>query len=103
MHLPLTSPEELDARPGGVSSIAECQQWGAIQASQGANYFHFDQATEECRMFATMHAECEAMGGPEDAPAVEECAGEGRWRCKVPLQTPVMLPGSSCQPAATGS
>ena len=104
MHL--TSPyflEELDARPGGVSSIAECQLWGSIQASQGANYFHFDQTTEECRMFATMHAGCEAVGGPESAPAVEECAGEWGWRREVSLQAPVLLPGSSWRPAATGS
>ena len=65
----------LEPPSGDVSSIADCQEWGKMVQSYGANYFHFSGTTEECQMFASMWSSCQAIGGPVEAPPLEECEG----------------------------
>jgi len=71
--------EDLEPLPEEVSSIEECQAWGKIVHSSGANYFFYDGITEECQMFDTMQSSCSAIGGPETAPPLEQCTCDQGW------------------------
>ena len=66
---------DLEPLPYEVSSIEECQDWGRMVHSLGAEYFYYNGVTEECQMFSSMQPSCSAVGGPEDAPPLDECRG----------------------------
>ena len=71
----ISTLEDLEPVPGEVSSIDECQEWGRMVQSLGAEYFYYNGVTEECQMFSSMQPSCSAVGGPEDAPPLDECRG----------------------------
>ena len=71
----ISTSEDLEPAPGEVSSIDECQEWGRMVQSLGAEYFYYNGVTEECQMFSSMQPSCSAVGGPEEAPPLEECRG----------------------------
>ena len=71
----ISTSEDLEPVPGEVSSIDECQEWGRMVQSLGAEYFYYNGVTEECQMFSSMQPSCSAGGGPEDAPPLDECRG----------------------------
>ena len=53
---------------GWLSSIAIC-----ICVCLQVAFFHYDSITEECQLYRTMEADCQAMGAPKTAPSFEEC------------------------------
>merc|ERR1712179_316351 len=59
--------------PGDVSSIEECRLWGELIQDLGAVFFHYISTSEECHLYATMQADCQAVGGPKSAPDFEDC------------------------------
>ena len=71
----ISTLEDLEPVPGEVSSIDECQEWGRMVQSLGAEYFYYNGVTEECQMFSSMQPSCSVVGGPEDAPPLDECRG----------------------------
>ena len=71
----ISTSEDLEPVPGEVSSIDECQEWGRMVQSLGAEYFYYNGVTEECQMFSSMQPSCSAVGGPEDALPLDECRG----------------------------
>ena len=71
----ISTSEDLEPVPGEVSSIDECQEWGRMVQSLGAEYFYYNGVTEEYQMFSSMQPSCSAVGGPEDAPPLDECRG----------------------------
>jgi len=64
---------DLEPPVGDITSIGECQEWGDVVSSLGANYFYFSGVTNECKMFSTLKWSCDAVRGPAIAPPLEEC------------------------------
>ena len=69
-------PVDLEPPVGDITSIGECQEWGNVVSSLGANYFYFSGVTNECEMFSTLKWSCDAIRGPAVAPPLEECQGD---------------------------
>jgi len=66
--------EEDEPPAGNVESIEACQQWAeAFSMVDEVAFFHFDSVTEECRLYRTMEADCQSVGGPRTAPSFEQC------------------------------
>ena len=54
-------------------SSEECRLWAEFWTEEGAAFFHYNSTTEECRLYQTLHAECQAVGGPNEAPPFDQC------------------------------
>ena len=61
---------------GDLDSIASCQAWAAPLVAAGVNHFHFYAPLEECRLYSTLQASCDAIGGPKEAPSLDTCEGK---------------------------
>ena len=85
-------PSEADEPPpGDVAGIEGCREWAEFWMVDGVvlfhcdveaiciciclqvAFFHYDSITEECQLYRTMEADCQAMGAPKTAPSFEEC------------------------------
>ena len=50
--------EDYEPNVGTISSITDCQAWGAAVLSLGAKYFHFSGTTRTCHIFSTWQSSC---------------------------------------------
>ena len=66
-------PDSAESPPGEVWSSEECRLWAEFWTEEGAAFFHYNSTTEECRLYQTLHAECRAVGGPNEAPPFDQC------------------------------
>merc|ERR1711934_884288 len=59
--------------PEAVTSIEGCRLWAEVYSSVGATFFHYNSTSEECHLYRTLDAECQAVGGPKAAPGFDQC------------------------------
>jgi len=59
--------------PEAVTSIEGCRLWAEVYSSVGAAFFHYNSTSEECHLYRTLDAECQAVGGPKAAPGFDQC------------------------------
>ena len=67
------SAEEDEPSPGDVVNFEECRLWAELWTDDGAKFFHYNSTSEECRLYRTLLAECQAVGGPKEAPSFDQC------------------------------
>ena len=60
--------------PGEVWTSEECRLWAELWTDDGVEFFHYNSTSKECRLYRTLQAECEAVGGPKEAPSFDQCA-----------------------------
>ena len=69
-------PSSLEAdepSPGDVGSIESCRLWAELWTDDGAAFFHYNSTSEECHLYRTLDADCQAVGGPKAAPSFDQC------------------------------
>ena len=69
-------PSSLEAdepSPGDVGSIESCRLWAELWMDDGATFFHYNSTSEECHLYHTLDADCQAVGGPKAAPSFDRC------------------------------
>jgi len=66
--------ESDEPSPGDISSIDGCRLWAELWVDDGAEFFHYNATSEECHLYRTLSAACQAVGGPKDATSFEQCA-----------------------------
>ena len=67
------SAEEDEPSPGDVVNFEECRLWAELWTDDGVEFFHYNSTSEECRLYRTLLAECQAVGGPKEAPSFHQC------------------------------
>merc|ERR1711934_824673 len=45
-----------------------------VYSSVGAAFFHYNSTSQECHLYRTLDAECQAVGGPKAAPGFDQCS-----------------------------
>ena len=68
-----SSSEADEPSPGDIGSIEGCRLWAELWMDDGAAFFHFNSTSEECHLYRTMDKDCQAVGGPMDAPSFDQC------------------------------
>ena len=60
--------------PGEVWTSEECREWAKLWTNDGVEFFHYNSTSKECCLYRTLHADCQSVGGPKEAPSFDQCA-----------------------------